>query len=131
MEIQAKDGGKGYAQERERLSAGLVELVKAIAKQDGEDLDITLEQLADAMECRKLEIHLRQLHLGYLDITRHLRRLHSDEILRRRLLACHKTTIRLYVIDAYDLSSRDIGSASDPYLYIECDGKIHNERANY
>ena len=81
MEIQAKDGGGDYKGERARLSEELVELVKEIAKQDGEELDISLEQLASAMECRKLEIHLRQLHLGYLDITRHLRRLHSDEIL--------------------------------------------------
>jgi len=29
------------------------------------------------------------------------------------------------------LSSRDNGSPSDPYLYLQCNKKIVNERANY
>jgi len=70
------------------------------------------------MECRKLDIQLRQLHLSSLKITKCLRDLHGDEILRKRLLAKNKTTIRVYMIDAFDLASRDIGSASDPYLYL-------------
>jgi len=35
------------------------------------------------------------------------------------------------VISAFDLASRDIGSPSDPYLYIRVDDQIKNERDNY
>jgi len=35
------------------------------------------------------------------------------------------------MISAYDLSARDIGSPSDPYLYITCNNTIVNERENY
>lgn len=39
--------------------------------------------------------------------------------------------MRLYVIEAFNLSSRDNGSASDPYLWIRCNDKVVNERDNY
>ena len=39
--------------------------------------------------------------------------------------------IRFYAIDADHLSSRDIGSDSDPYLYLTCNDKVYNERNNY
>jgi myoferlin len=35
------------------------------------------------------------------------------------------------MISAFDLSSRDNGSASDPYLILECNNKKYNERDNY
>ena len=37
----------------------------------------------------------------------------------------------MYIIEAFDLASRDIGSPSDPYLYIQCNRKIVNERNKY
>lgn len=39
--------------------------------------------------------------------------------------------IKVYMISAFNLSSRDNGSASDPYLILECNGKKFNERDNY
>ena len=35
------------------------------------------------------------------------------------------------MISGFDLSSRDNGSASDPYLKITCNDKTYNERDNY
>jgi len=35
------------------------------------------------------------------------------------------------VISAYDLSSRDNGSDSDPYLNIVLGNKVYNDRSNY
>ena len=35
------------------------------------------------------------------------------------------------MLSAFDLSSRDNGSAADPYLILECNGQIYNERDNY
>jgi len=60
-----------------------------------------------------------------------LANLESDEILKRALLASTKCLIRLYMIEAFDLSSRDSGSASDPYLYLTCNDKVYNEREFY
>lgn len=55
----------------------------------------------------------------------------SDEHMKAALLAQQKCTIRLYMIEAYELASRDIDSPSDPYLYITCNSTIVNERDNY
>lgn len=35
------------------------------------------------------------------------------------------------MISAFDLSSRDVGSASDPYLIVKMEQKVYNERKNY
>lgn len=42
-----------------------------------------------------------------------------------------KSIIRLYIIDAFNLSSRDNGSPSDPYLSLKCNETSFNERDNY
>ena len=37
----------------------------------------------------------------------------------------------MYVIDAFNLSSRDNGGDSDPYLLLNIGNKTYNERDNY
>lgn len=83
------------------------------------------------MERRKLDKHLREIHVDHLNITTHLCNLESDEILKRSLLSSIKCIVRVYLISAFDLSSRDNGSPSDPYLYIKCNKTVVNDRANY
>jgi len=39
--------------------------------------------------------------------------------------------VRIYMIEGFDLASRDIGSDSDPYLKLRCGNKIYNERKHY
>jgi hypothetical protein len=47
------------------------------------------------------------------------------------LLSETRCMIRIYMISAFNLSSRDNGSASDPYLSLTCNGKTFNERDKY
>ena len=67
---------------------------------------------------KQFELKLREIQCDHLHIANHLANLESDEILKKALLAQIKCTIRIYVISAFDLASRDIGSPSDPYLYM-------------
>jgi len=83
------------------------------------------------MERKKLRKEMRKLNIGHLEITKHLVNLQSDVILKRQLMASNKCIIRLYAISAFNLSSRDNGSASDPYLVLTCNEKKYNERDNY
>lgn len=39
--------------------------------------------------------------------------------------------VRVYMIEGFDLASRDIGGFSDPYLVLRCGNKKYNERKNY
>ena len=70
------------------------------------------------MERRKLDVDLRKLDVSSLDITKHLAYLESDEILKRQLMAKCRTIVRLYAIKAFNLSSRDNGSASESFYEI-------------
>lgn len=92
---------------------------------------IDTEKLASSVERKKFEKQLRQLNIEHLNISTHLCNLESDEILKRMLLSLTKTIIRCNIISAFDLSSRDNGGFSDPYLIIECNGKVFNQRDKY
>jgi Ca2+-dependent lipid-binding protein len=74
---------------------------------------------------------MRLLSLEDMNITSHLANLLSDEILKQALLKVEKTLIRFYAISGFNMASRDIGSASDTYLAVECNGKRFSERDNY
>lgn len=74
---------------------------------------------------------METLGVAHLEITKHLSNMQTEETLKRMLLAQTKCIVRLYVISAYDLSSRDNGSPSDPYLYLTLGNKIYNEKENY
>jgi len=87
--------------------------------------------MGSAIERRKFEQEMRKIDCSHLNITHHLANLESDEILKRALLAQTKCIVRLYMISAFDLSSRDNGSPSDPYLYLKCNNTVYNERDNY
>jgi len=83
------------------------------------------------MERKRFEVELRKLDVAHLNITKHLANLESDVILKRQLMAQNKCIVRLYAISAFNLSSRDNGSASDPYLILKCNDKTYDERDNY
>ena len=42
-----------------------------------------------------------------------------------------KCIVRVYMLSAFDLASRDNGGVSDPYLKLTIGKKCYNERDNY
>lgn len=76
-------------------------------------------------------MQMQSLGVGHLNITTHLANLESDETIKRLLLAQTKCIVRLYLIDGYNMASRDIGSPSDPYVKVTLGKKTYNERENY
>jgi Ca2+-dependent lipid-binding protein len=42
-----------------------------------------------------------------------------------------KCVVRVYIVDAFNLSSRDNGSESDPYLIVKCGNRTYNQRDKY
>lgn len=87
--------------------------------------------LGNPSERQKLQKDFRKIHVDHLYITKHLCNLESDEIIKRNLLAPKRCMIKVYMVSGFALSSRDNGSASDPFLILECNGKKFNERDNY
>jgi hypothetical protein len=52
-------------------------------------------------------------------------------MLERMLMSTTKCIVRVYMVSAYDLASRDNGSFSDPYLKLNLGFKTYNERSIY
>jgi len=53
------------------------------------------------------------------------------DIIKKQLLTKTACVIQLYVLEGYDFASRDIGSFSDPYLFVRCGNREYSERDNY
>jgi len=94
-------------------------------------MDIDPHKLGSPEDRRAFKANMRTLDVSHLKVTDHLSNLKSDDILKRELLAKQRCIVRLYMLEAFNLSSRDNGSPSDPYLMITCNDKVYNERANY
>jgi len=43
------------------------------------------------------------------------------------LLKTQKCIVRIYMIEGFDLASRDMGGFSDPYLILKLGKKVYNE----
>lgn len=94
-------------------------------------LDLRLEKL-DTMEGRqKFQLQMEELGIAHLDVLKCMTQLQGQDILKRILLSQTKCIVRVYMISAFNLSSRDNGSESDPYLIVSCGNKSYNERSNY
>jgi Ca2+-dependent lipid-binding protein len=74
---------------------------------------------------------MEPLAVNHLHIVKKLADIESDIILKRMLLKTAKMVVRVYMIEGFELASRDIGGYSDPYLILKMGQKVFNERKNY
>lgn len=56
---------------------------------------------------------------------------YNEDFLLKQLHSTKACAVRLYVLEAFDLASRDIGSDSDPYLYVKCGSFTYNGQDKY
>lgn len=132
IEVESKDDRDKYQFEKQKLLNELGNSINEIAKKKtNQSMDLELADLCTAEERNKFKLQMRTLNLAHLDILTHVANIQSEDILKRQLLESTKCVVRLYVIEAFNLSSRDNGSASDPYLYLRCNNKTVNERDKY
>lgn len=54
-----------------------------------------------------------------------------EDILQNQLANPTQCVIRLYILEAFDLASRDIGSDSDPFLIVKCGNFLYNGKDKY
>ncbi len=97
----------------------------------GEPLDFNYDTLEthegkEAFRAKMIAIKAEDLH-----ITKHLCRMSYNETLCRMMMKKTRSIVRLYMVRAFDLMTKDDGGHSDPYLKLELNGTKVNERKNY
>jgi len=100
-------------------------------KQTGKPFELDLEMMDSAEGRAKFSHEMQHMGVAHLKITKHLADLESDETLKRLLNQINKCVVRIYIVSAYNLASRDNGGFSDPYCIVKCGRKVYNERDNY
>jgi hypothetical protein len=130
--VESHEAKKEYLERKKELLDELIDYLKQLAQRlkiADFDLDLTkLETMEGRMEIKR---DLDSLGVDSLKIVKSLSDIESDVILKRMLLRSEKMIVRVYMIEGFDLASRDIGSFSDPYLILRCGNKVYNERENY
>lgn len=91
------------------------------------DFDLDLEKLETIEGRYQIKEQLDPLQVNHLNIVNILADIESDVILKRMLLKTQKCIVRIYMIEGFDLASRDMGGFSDPYLILKLGKKVYNE----
>lgn len=132
IQVESQEGREAYQAKKKKIIDKLKFQINSLSlKVLKKECPIEIEKLGDPMERQKFETDNRKLGIDHLNISKHLCNLESDEILKRSLLSETRCLIRAYMVSAYNLSSRDNGSDSDPYLKLTCNGKVFSDRDNY
>ena len=95
------------------------------------NFELDLDKLETIEGREELEDQMEPLAIRHLKVTKILADIQSDVILQNLLLKKNECIVRVYMVNAYDLASRDIGGASDPYVKISCGEEEFSERDNY
>lgn len=132
IEVEVKEEKAEYMARKEELFNEMQECLKRLAiHREMPDFELDLDKLETIEGREELEMEMDPFGIGNLKITKILADIQSDVILQRMLLQSNPSIVRVYVINAYDLASRDVGGFSDPYLKLAIGDEAYDERDNY
>ena len=96
-----------------------------------ETLDFDLAKVTSRTERIKLRNILLQMGINNQQIINFLHEFSYSQMLRSQFSAVKNCHVRLYLIECFDLASRDIGSFSDPYYVVSCGKKTQDNKQNF
>lgn len=109
----------------------MVPLTGKTAKSTQFDFTGTASTILNAEGRVEFKNLMRSMKLTHLQIMRKIVDVQSDEIIKRLLMTETKCKIRIYVVRAFNLASRDNDSPSDPYVKVICGDEVRDERDNW
>ena len=132
IEVEVRKEKDDYTAEKVKLFDDMNKALASLAESRGlKNFSLDLDELETIEGREKMEDKLEPLGIRHLKVTKILADIQSDEILQKLLLKSSECIVRVYMINAYDLASRDIGGFSDPYIKISCGDQEFDERDNY
>lgn len=116
----------------EKLSE-IFEMIRQIhQKMFKTDLEFTsIDSIASQEKLDKFGTLLNAMNINNPQLLEFFKDASYDEVIKKQLLSKTQCVIQLYVLEGFDLASRDIGSFSDPYLFVRCGNREYSERDNY
>jgi len=97
----------------------------------GRDMTFNLEMLETQEGTKRFSTELALMDCEHPDLIEFLQDQSYEEMIKQQLLRQTSCTVEAYILEGFDLASRDIGSFSDPYLKITCGERSYNTRDEY
>ena len=97
----------------------------------GGAMDTTMDTLNSQEALERFKLKLEKMDINNPNLLEFLKDSSQDEVIKKQLLTQTNCKIQLYMLEGFDLASRDIGSFSDPYLIIRCGKRTVSERDHY
>ncbi len=91
----------------------------------------SVNDIASAEKLEKFNATLLSMNIESPQLLEFFKDASYDEVIKKQLLSKTQCVIQLYVLEGFDFASRDIGSFSDPYMYVKCGNREFSERDNY
>jgi hypothetical protein len=118
------------------IRAGREELIKQLIRavyeaRKGEVLAFNYELLDDFEMRGKFTRLMDEIGLGHLNLGSYMIESMYEDNISHMFLQRTKAVVRVYLIEGFNFASKDIGSASDPYLVLKNGKRVYNERENY
>jgi len=96
-----------------------------------EPWDIDLNMLISAEARTKFNNKLETMDIASPELLEFVKDEASEELIKRQLLSQTPAAIQLYILECFDLASRDVGSASDPYMIVRFGTEVKSLRSEY
>lgn len=131
--IANKEQDKDFQEKLATNNKVIAELLENLHQKifEGQSLKFRLEKLESFEGKKKFMTKLKKMGLGEEKIMEYMQQQSYSSAITRALMQRKQCLVRLYVIEGFDLASRDVGSFSDPYLQIVYGNKTISERDSY
>mmetsp|Transcript_40372 Transcript_40372/g.52909 ORF Transcript_40372/g.52909 Transcript_40372/m.52909 type:complete len:172 (+) Transcript_40372:3858-4373(+) len=91
----------------------------------------SINDIASQEKLEKFQLLLDAMNIDEPRLLEFFKDASYEEVIKKQLLQKTQCLIQLYVLEGFDFASRDIGSFSDPYLFVRCGNREFSERDNY
>lgn len=79
----------------------------------------------------KFRMSMHGLGIANLNIMKYLMNVEASNFIKRQLSVKQSCFVDLYILNCQNLASRDIGSASDPFIRVKCDKTKYNTEKDH